>query len=51
MIDRLANGDITKHDEIYKLNYISCLTQLAWWTERDRYIDEVNKARERAQKK
>ena len=43
MVDRLANGDITKHDLIYKRNYIECLNLLSYYKERDDYIDEINK--------
>jgi hypothetical protein len=34
-IDRLSNGDITKHDEIYSRNYIETLNLLSWWKTRD----------------
>lgn len=34
-IDRLANGDITKHDEVYRRNYIETLNLLSWWKVRD----------------
>ena len=43
MVDRLANGDITKHDEIFERNYIECLNLLSYWHERDLYMKEVNK--------
>lgn len=42
MIDRLSNGDITKHDEIYKRNYIECLNLLSYWHERDLYMKQIN---------
>jgi hypothetical protein len=42
MIDRLSNGDITKHDEIYDRNYIECLNILSFWSERDRYMEQMN---------
>jgi hypothetical protein len=42
MVDRLANGDITKHDEIYERNYIECLNLLSFWSERDRYMEQMN---------
>ena len=41
MIDRLSNGDITKHDEIYDRNYIECLNLLSYWHERDRYYKQI----------
>jgi hypothetical protein len=34
-MDRLSNGDITKHDEIYERNYIETLNLLSWWKTRD----------------
>jgi hypothetical protein len=39
MIDRLSNGDITKHDEVYKRNYIECLNLLSYWYERDKFFE------------
>ena len=43
MVDRLANGDITKYDAIYKLPYAECLTTMAYWHHRDRYNNSINK--------
>lgn len=42
MIDRLSNGDITKHDEIYERNYIECLNLLSYWSEKDKYMEAIN---------
>ena len=42
MVDRLSNADITKHEEIYKLNYIECLNLLSYWKEKDDYMNEMN---------
>ena len=42
MMDRLSNGDITKHDEIYERNYIECLNLLSFWSERDRHMEQMN---------
>jgi hypothetical protein len=42
MVDRLSNGDITKHEQIYELNYIECLNVLAYWKEKDDYMNEMN---------
>lgn len=41
MIDRLSNGDITKHDDIYDRNYIECLNLLSYWHERDQYYKQI----------
>lgn len=43
MIDRLSNGDITKHDEIYDINYIQSLNLLSYWKVKDDYIEQMNK--------
>lgn len=46
MIEKLAKGDITKFDEIYKMNYILALNLLSFWKERDREIERINKTQE-----
>lgn len=43
MVDRLSNGDITKHSEVYEQNYIYCLNILSFWKERDEYTEQVQK--------
>ncbi len=43
MIDRLAGGDITKHNQIYEENFLNCLNLLAYYKARDRYIEYENK--------
>lgn len=43
MIDRLTNGDITRHEQVYQLNWIQCLNLLAWWKVKDDYIEQMNK--------
>lgn len=50
MVDRLADGDITKHDQIYKTNYIQVLTLMSYWNERDKHIEQVNRAAARKNK-
>jgi len=47
LIDRLSNGDITKHKEIYVLNYVECLNLLAFWYHRDKYQAKVQREIER----
>lgn len=42
MVDRLSNGDPTKHNELYKMNYKYLLTQLLYWKEKDEYIEKIN---------
>lgn len=42
-VDTLANGDFTKHNEIYNLNYQEAIMTLASRAYRDRYYDSLNK--------
>lgn len=35
LIEKLANKDITKFDEVCDQNFISCLNLLSFWKERD----------------
>jgi hypothetical protein len=46
MIDRLSNGDITRHDLVYERNYIECLNLLSYWHEKDAYMEEMNRQRQ-----
>jgi hypothetical protein len=46
MIDRLAQGDITKHEEIYEMNYIYCLNLLGMYHDKDSYVSAMNKRQE-----
>lgn len=46
MVDRLAGGDITKHKDIYEMNYIECLNLLGLYHDRDKYVEAVNKRNE-----
>ena len=50
LVNRLANDDITKHKDIYELNYEQCLIQLAWWHHRDKYAAQVQRQIERKNK-
>ena len=43
-VDKLTNGDITKHKQIYETNYIECLNLMAYWHHKDIYVDQINKA-------
>ena len=43
MIEKLAKGDITKFDEIYKINWILALNLLSFWKEREVEINRMNK--------
>lgn len=46
IIERLANGDITKFNEVYKVSYISALNTLSYWKERDDYQERLRKRQE-----
>lgn len=35
IIEKLALGDITKFEEVYKQNYISALNLLMYWKEKE----------------
>jgi hypothetical protein len=43
MIHRLAGGDITKHDAVYKLNYIECLNLLSFLYYQDKMEDQIRR--------
>jgi hypothetical protein len=49
MVDRLSNGDITRHSDVYEQNYIYCLNILSYWKERDEYAEQINKQQMRQQ--
>lgn len=42
MVDRLADSDITKFDQIYERNYLECLNLLAYWREKDNFVESQN---------
>jgi len=46
-MDRLSDGDITKHDEIYRRNYIETLNLLSYWKIRDQAQELANKMNNR----
>ena len=46
IIERLADGDITRFDEIYKQSYINCLNLLSYWKEKNDYEDSVRRRQE-----
>lgn len=41
MTDRLANGDVTKYDEVYNRNYIDNLNTLSLWYFKDKHTEQV----------
>lgn len=43
IVEKLANGDITKFDAIYRQNIILALDLLSYWKERDAYRAELMK--------
>lgn len=42
-LDRLADGDITKHEAILEQNYRACLNLLLYWLERDDFQEKMLK--------
>jgi hypothetical protein len=43
IIDKLSGGDFTKHDQVYKSNFIACLNTLSFWKERDKRDEELRR--------
>ena len=31
IVDKLAGQDVTKYEQVYSLNFISCLNSLSYW--------------------
>lgn len=50
MIDRLSNGDITKHEQVFEIKYVWAMMNLLFWKDKDEYIEKINKMREQEQK-
>lgn len=46
IVEKLAGGDITKFDEIYKQSYINCLNLLSYWKEKNDYEESVRRRQE-----
>jgi len=46
IIERLAGGDVTKFNEVYKITYITALNTLSYWQERDEYQERLRKRNE-----
>lgn len=43
MIERLAQGDITKFDDVYQMSVEESYYLLEYWKVRDEWTDECNK--------
>jgi hypothetical protein len=43
IIERLAKGDITKFNDVYKVTYLTALNTLSYWKERDDYQERLQK--------
>lgn len=50
IIERLADGDITRFDEIYKQSYINCLNLLSYWKEKNDYENSMRRREEMMRK-
>lgn len=46
IVEMLADGDITKFDEVYKQQYINCLNLLSYWKERQDYENSMRRRQE-----
>ena len=51
MVDALANKDITKHEDIYKMNFLYCLDVLSMRKDGDRYHEQQHKITMRKNKR
>jgi len=45
-VEKLAMGDITKFDDVYKQNYILALNLLAYWRLRDKEWEKQQRKEE-----
>jgi len=43
MVDRLSNGDVTKHEAVYEMNLFYCLDVLSFYKYRDKYQEQMHK--------
>ena len=50
IMDKLSNNDITKHKDIYEINYQECLTLMSLWHHRDRYLQQLQRGIDRNNK-
>lgn len=46
IIERLACGDITKFEEVYKVPYITALNTLSFWHEKEQYQERLRRRQE-----
>lgn len=47
ILEKLADGDITKFDEVSRMNFILCLNLLSYWKERDAKIAKMQEEHNR----
>jgi hypothetical protein len=50
IIEKLAKGDVTKFEEVYKVNIYVALNLLSYWKERDIELEKIRKAKEKTLK-
>lgn len=50
IIERLAQGDITKFEDVYKQTYISSLNLLSYWKEKSDYEERIRRREEMMRK-
>lgn len=46
IVERLANGDITKFNEVYKVTYLTALNTLSYWKEKEDVKEMMRKRQE-----
>lgn len=51
IIDRLTNGDITKDEDVFQIEWEYSLTKLLYYKEKDEYIESLNRIREQKLKR
>lgn len=47
MVNRLSNGDITKHEAIYEINYMEAINLMTLWALQDRAAEKAHRAASR----
>jgi len=47
LVEKLAQGDITRFEAIYERNWIEALNLLSYWKEKDEYLANIKKQQQR----
>ena len=46
IVERLADGDVTKFEQVYEVSYLTALNTLSYWKEKQDYQDRMNRRQE-----